>query len=67
MATLVNSILNTRDRAIALVLAKTVIRRGELIALNVSDISWEDQSLLLGRFKKRSNRIVFFDMKLDAH
>ena len=61
MAMLINSILNTRDKAIVLLLAKTGIRRGELIALNVWDIDWENLCLTLGRFKKRSNRWVFFD------
>lgn len=61
MSILINSILNTRDKAIVLLLAKTGIRRGELIALNVSDIDWENQCLTLGHFKKRSNRWVFFD------
>jgi integrase/recombinase XerD len=61
MAMLINSILSTRDKVIILMLAKTGIRRGELIALNVSDIDWENQCLTLGHFKKRSNRWVFFD------
>lgn len=61
MAMLINSILNTRDKAIVLLLAKTGIRRGELIALNLSSINWAEHSLTLGHFKKRSNRVVFFD------
>lgn len=63
MTLLVNSILDTRDKAIVLLLAKTGIRRGELIAIDVGDIDWADQSITLKRkkFKKRSNRKVFFD------
>lgn len=61
MSMLINSILNTRDKAIVLLLVKTGIRRGELIALNVSDVDWQNQCLTLGHFKKRSNRWVFFD------
>jgi integrase/recombinase XerD len=61
MSMLINSILNTRDKAVVILLAKTGIRRGELIALNVQDIDWQNQCLTLGRFKKRSNRWVFFD------
>ena len=63
MSLLINSILDTRDKAINLLLAKTGVRRGELIAMDVADIDWADQSITLKRkqFKKRSNRKVFFD------
>ena len=36
----VNSILDPRDKAIAILLAKTGIRRGELLRLGVEDINW---------------------------
>ena len=61
MAILVNSILNVRDKALVLLLAKTGVRRGELIKIDVDDINWSDNSINLKRFKKRSNRMVFFD------
>jgi len=63
MSLLINSILDTRDKAISLLLAKTGVRRGELIAMDTTDINWTDQSITLKRkqFKKRSNRIVYFD------
>ena len=63
MSLLINSILDTRDKAINLLLAKTGVRRGELIAMDIGDVNWADQSITLKRkqFRKRSNRIVFFD------
>jgi integrase/recombinase XerD len=61
MALLINSVVNTRDKAIMTLLAKTGVRRGELIAMDVADINWTEQSITLKRFRKRSNRVVFFD------
>lgn len=63
MSLLINSVLDTRDKAILALLAKTGVRRGELIAMDVDDIDWTEQSITLkhGKFKKRSSRVVFFD------
>lgn len=63
MSLLINSVVDTRDRAIMTLLAKTGVRRGELIAMNVEDVDWPGQSITLKRnqFKKRSGRTVFFD------
>jgi integrase/recombinase XerD len=61
MAKLINSVLNTRDKAILTLLAKTGVRRGELIAMDGNDINWIEQSITLKPFRKRSNRLVFFD------
>ncbi|MCU4971159.1 tyrosine-type recombinase/integrase [Halobacteria archaeon AArc-m2/3/4] len=61
MSGLVLATLNTRNKAIILLLAKTGIRRKELILIDVSDIDWEDQSIKLKPRAKRSNRTVFFD------
>ena len=61
MSMLINSILDTRDRTILTVLAKTGVRRGELIAMDVDDIDWAEQSITLKKFKKRSGRVLFFD------
>jgi integrase/recombinase XerD len=61
MSLLINSVIDTRDKAILTVLAKSGVRRGELIAMDVSDIDWEQQSITLKKFKKRSGRLVFFD------
>ena len=61
MSRLVNSIIDPRDRAIALVFAKTGIRRRELLNLDVGDVDWRDDSIKLKPTAKRSNRVVFFD------
>jgi len=63
MSLLINSVIDTRDKAIMTLLAKTGVRRGELIAMDIDDINWVEQSIVLKRnqFKKRSGRIVFFD------
>lgn len=61
MARLISSILNPRDKAIVTVLAKTGIRRGELISIDVDDINLVEQSIRLKPHPKRSNCTVFFD------
>jgi len=61
MKLLINSILDVRDKAIVTILAKTGIRRGELISIDIEDIDWIEQSINLKAKAKRSNRIVFFD------
>lgn len=63
MSVFLNSILNIRDKAVCVLLAKTGIRRSELIAIDLQDVNWRDQSITLKnkRFRKRSNREVFFD------
>lgn len=61
MAMLINSILNPRDKAIITLLAKTGIRRGELINIDLADIDWIEQSVQLKMHPKRSNCTVFFD------
>ena len=61
MALLVNRTLSTRSRAIIVLLAKTGIRRGELMQIDIQDIDWAEQSITLKPKPKRSNRVVFFD------
>lgn len=61
MAMLVNSILDPRDKAIVTLFAKTGIRRGELISIDLGEINWVEQSIQLKPHPKRSNCIVFFD------
>jgi integrase/recombinase XerD len=61
MSQLANSILDPRDKAIVLVLAKTGVRRGELLKIDVADINWDDYSIILKPAAKRSNRTVYFD------
>lgn len=61
MGTLIKSTLNIRDRALITVLAKTGVRRRELIQMDIADIDWENQSIKLKPNAKRSNLVVFFD------
>lgn len=61
MARLINSTLDIRDRAIITLLAKTGIRRNELISLDVLDVNFVDQSIRLKPTAKRTNRLVLFD------
>jgi len=61
MGMLINSILEPRDKAIVTLLAKTGIRRGELIDIDLEDINWENQSIELKHKNKRGNQVVFFD------
>ena len=65
MAKLINSTIDIRDRAIITLLAKTGIRRRELISLDVSDIDFVEQSILLKPTAKRTNRLVFFDSEVS--
>ena len=61
MAVLINSILDLQYKALALLFAKTGIRRGELIKLDMDDINWKELSIILKPTAKRSNKKVFFD------
>jgi len=61
MSRLVNYIMDPRDRAIVVLLAKTGVRRGEMPRIDVEDINWEDYSITLKPTPKRSNRTIFFD------
>jgi integrase/recombinase XerD len=61
MSKLVNSMMDSRDKAVAILLAKTGVRRGELLRVDVGDINWVNYSVMLKPTPKRSNRTVFFD------
>jgi len=61
MANFVNSVSDTRDKAIVLLLAKTGIRREELISIDLDDVDWSEMGITLKPKPKRSNRLVFFD------
>jgi integrase/recombinase XerD len=61
MGRLVGSILSARDRAIVLTLAKTGVRRGELLRIDLDDVDFDKMSILLKPTAKRSNRLIFFD------
>ena len=61
MTFFINSIMDIRDKCIALMFAKTGIRRRELIRIDIDDIDWSMMSIKLKPTPKRSNRVVFFD------
>ncbi|VVB70042.1 Tyrosine recombinase XerA [uncultured archaeon] len=61
MSRLVNATLDIRDKAMITLLAKTGIRRNELISLDSSDVDLIENSIRLKPTGKRSNRTVFFD------
>jgi integrase/recombinase XerD len=63
-AILVNSILDSRDKAITTLLFKTGMRRGELCRLDIHDIDIEKMEILLKPTAKRSNRKLFFDYEM---
>jgi integrase/recombinase XerD len=61
MKMLISSILDVRDKTIITLLAKTGIRREELIGIDVDDLDWLEQRITLKPKRKRTNRTVFFD------
>lgn len=61
MSKYLNSIMNIRNQAIAVLLVKTGVRRGELVNIDLSDIDWGMTSIKLKDKRKRSNLHVFFD------
>ena len=58
---LVNSILDSRDKCILVVLFKTGMRVGELTSLDVDDVDLDRGEVTLKLKKKRSNRILYLD------
>ena len=66
MSMFVNSIIDLRDKSVVLLLAKTGIRRTELINIDVDDIDWDAMSIILKPTHKRSNRVVFFDFETSV-
>jgi integrase/recombinase XerD len=61
MARIINSEMNIRDKAIITLLAKTGMRRNELISLDLTDVDFASLKIRLKPTAKRSNRLVFFD------
>jgi integrase/recombinase XerD len=61
LKTLIDSILNPRDKAMIMVLAKTGIRRGELVSIDLDDVDLVGMKIVLKPKAKRSNRVVFLD------
>lgn len=61
MTGLINSTLDIRDKAVIALLAKTGIRRNELVTLDMSDVDLIEMRIKLKPTAKRTNRTVFFD------
>ncbi|MBE3122159.1 MAG: tyrosine-type recombinase/integrase [Thermoplasmata archaeon] len=65
MSRFVNSIIPIRPKAIAILLAKTGIRRGELLEIELNDVDFNERTIMLKPFHKRSNRLIFFDEETE--
>jgi integrase/recombinase XerD len=63
---LVNSILDSRDKCILVLLFKTGMRVGELTSLDVTDVNLDKGEVTLKLKKKRSNRVLFLDNEAIA-
>ncbi len=61
MARMINSTLDIRDKAAITLLAKTGIRRHELVELDISDVDLIENRIRLKPTAKRTNRTVFID------
>lgn len=64
MQLLVSAATSIREKALILTLAKTGIRRGELLSLRVEDINFKDGTIRIAAKAKRSNRLTFMDEEL---
>jgi integrase/recombinase XerD len=63
---LVDSILDTRDKCMLVLLFKTGMRVGELTSLDVKDIDLDKGEVTLKLKKKRTNRVLFLDNEAIA-
>lgn len=61
---LVSAAPGIREKALIMVLAKTGIRRGELLSLRTGDIGLKDGTIRIPAKAKRSNRLTFLDEEL---
>lgn len=61
MQLLISAAGNIRDKAILLTLAKTGMRRGELLALKIDDLDLRRRIIRIPAKAKRSNRLAFMD------
>jgi integrase/recombinase XerD len=64
-ARLVNLILDSRAKAIFMLLFKTGMRASELLALDVEDVNLLKREIKLKPTSKRSNRLLFFDAETE--
>jgi integrase/recombinase XerD len=63
---LVNSILDSRDKCILVLLFKTGMRVGELTSLDVKDVDLDKGEVRLKLKKKRTNRVLYLDNEAIA-
>ncbi len=63
---LVNSILDSRDKCILVLLFKTGMRVGELTSLDVKDVDLDKGEVRLKLKKKRTNRVLYLDNEATA-
>ncbi len=63
---LANSILDSRDKCILVLLFKTGMRAGELVSLDVTDVDLDEGEVTLKLKKKRSNRVLYLDNEAIA-
>ncbi len=61
MKQIINMDMPIQDKAILMVMAKTGVRRGELLAMDINDLNIEKKEIVLKPKAKRSNRLVLFD------
>ncbi|HWG90719.1 MAG TPA: tyrosine-type recombinase/integrase [Candidatus Thermoplasmatota archaeon] len=61
MRALAHSMIEARDRAVLVLLAKTGVRREELVNMDLEDVDFKEQSITLKPTPKRTNLLVFFD------
>jgi len=62
-----NAIIDIRTKAIVLLLAKTGLRRGELVMVDLDDINWTERSITVksNTFHKRTFLKTFFDEETE--
>jgi site-specific recombinase XerD len=63
VAMLINTTLDTRNKAIITLLAKTGMRRHELTALDLGDLNLANGTIILKPTSKRTNRTLFLDQE----
>lgn len=64
MRKLIESCHNVKDAAIVATLAKTGVRRGELLNMTPDSLDFQHQIIHVPEAAKRSNRILFMDAEL---
>jgi integrase/recombinase XerD len=62
---LVNLILDSRAKAMLMLLFKTGMRANEMLALDVGDVNLLKREIRLKPTSKRSNRLLFFDAETE--